>query len=106
SDLQQSVEERPVASQRDAKVLRRRFLALVPLLLQARAGLVEAARQLRHQVRDELVGPLDRFPRLVDETGLHFLPARAQPLELVLVEELLVLLLLGLLVFALLLRLL
>src|SRR5215204_4320837 len=89
SDLEQTVEERPVASERDAQVLRRGFLALVPALLETGAGLVEAAHQLGHEVGHELVGPLHRLARLVDEARLHLFPPRAEALELVAAEELL-----------------
>src|SRR5215510_12714574 len=66
SGRKEPVEERPVAGERDAEVLRRNVVALRPLGFEALALLGEGRREALHQVGDERVGLLDRALRLVD----------------------------------------
>src|SRR6478735_8983415 len=74
SGREQPLEERAVALERDAQVLRRDVLAAAPLGLEALALLGEALGEALHDGRDEGVGVLDRTARLVDELHLDLLP--------------------------------
>src|SRR5690242_18318875 len=77
---QQPAEERAVALERDAQVLRRDVLAAAPLRLEALALLGEALGEALHHRRDERVGVLDGATRLVDEADLDVLPAGLEAL--------------------------
>src|SRR6476659_2954312 len=80
SGREQPLEERAVALERDAQVLRRDVLAAAPLGLEALALLGKALGEALHDGRDEGVGVLDRTARLVDEAHLDVLPARLEGL--------------------------
>src|SRR6185503_11582365 len=80
SGREQPLEERAVALQRDAQVLRRDVLATAPLGLEALALRGEALGEALHDGRDEGVGVLDRAARLVDEAHLDLLPAGLEAL--------------------------
>src|SRR6185503_17413248 len=80
SGREQPLEERAVALERDAQVLRRDVLAAAPLGLEALALLGEALGKALHDGRDEGVGVLDGPARLVDEAHLDLLPAGLEAL--------------------------
>jgi len=72
---EQAIEERAVALQRHAQILRRRIVSRVPLRLEVRALLRERLGKSLHELRHEGVSVLHRLLGLVDETDLHLLPA-------------------------------
>src|SRR5262245_10657840 len=88
SGVQQALEEAAVALQRHAQVLGRDVLAAAPLALEPLALGGEALGQPAHDFRDQLVGLLDRAPRIVDEVRLDRLPAALVAGVLVALEQL------------------
>ena len=84
---EQAVEERPVALQRDAEILRRDLVAAVPLALEAAPLLREAVCEPLHEVGDECVGVLDCAAGLVDEAALDLAPAGLDVARRVVLEQ-------------------
>ena len=87
SHSKQSLEELPIASEGDPKVLGGGFFATVPLLFESRTCLGEANRQLLNDIRDQTVCLLDAFFGVVYEPGLDIAPTRAESRELIIGEK-------------------
>src|SRR4051794_18487472 len=85
---QQPLEERAVALQGEAQVLGRHVLPATPLALEALALGREALGEALHDLRDELVGALDRLARAVDEACLDVLPGALELGVVVALEQL------------------
>src|SRR4051812_49281147 len=83
---QQLVEERAVAAQRDPQFLGGR-LTLPPLAFELALVLGERGGQGADHGRDQLVGLVHRLLRVVDEAGLHILPAVPEAGDLLLVDQ-------------------
>src|SRR4029453_11457596 len=81
SDVEESVEEGPVALEREPKVLRIDLLVAAPLLLEPRALVREALGEAHHQLGNQAVRVLAGTPRLVHEPRLDVGPALSQLIE-------------------------
>jgi hypothetical protein len=86
---EQALEELAITLQGDTKILSRGLLAASPLLLESRTRLTEAAGELFDDIGDEAVGFLNALAGIVDETGLHVVPACTETGQMVVGEELL-----------------
>jgi hypothetical protein len=89
SHREQALEELAITLQGDTKILGRGLLAASPLLLESRTRLSEAAGELFDDIGDEAVGFLNALAGIVDETGLHVVPACTESGQMVVGEELL-----------------
>jgi hypothetical protein len=81
------VEECAIASQALPKVFCRDVVAAIPLFLEFGAFLGELLGDSLDDGRDQGIGLLDGVTRLIDERGLHLIPAGAKVAQLSFGEE-------------------
>src|SRR6478752_7075387 len=77
--LQQAVEERTVALERDAQFLGRDLLASLPLTFEPLLALGERLGEGLHHLGDEGIRGTDRLPRIIHERALDPLPPVTEP---------------------------
>ena len=84
---EQSLEELPIASEGDPKILSRGFFTTAPLLFEPRTRVGEANRKLFDDIRDQTVCLLDAVSGIVYERRLDIGPPRTESRELVIGEK-------------------
>src|SRR5689334_1405390 len=78
-DGEKTLEERPVLPQRLPQVFRRYLLAAIPLFLERRALVREDFGEALDDLSHQRIRLFDSLAWLVDESGLHRVPASAIP---------------------------